>query len=279
MNTKKTSIVLMFMRLILIFMAVISLLPIMFAFFTSFKSDMEFYKNIWALPETPRIQNYFDAITIGRVGEYAVNSVVIAVISLTVAIVVSVFAAYALARMNLPGAEILLLLMLLIQILPTESLLIPIYKMVSSLGLLKIRYAGIIIPYIAWLLPGNIIILANFFKTIPLELLESARIDGAGELKTMTNIMVPLMKAPISTCLVLDFCFVWGELMWAQIATLTSEKGLPLTIGLLNFKGLYSTDWGLMTAAICIIVIPLYVMFLFTQKYFVAGLTAGGVKG
>lgn len=279
MSTKKVSVSIMSMRLILIFMALLSLLPTLFAFFTSFKTNLEFYKDIWAFPETFRYQNYIDAIIKGKIGEYTINSIIIAVFSLFFSIVISVLAAYALSRLKLPGAEFMLLCMILIQILPTESIIIPVYKIASALGLLKIRYAAIVLPYIAWLLPGNIIILSNFFKTIPTELLESARIDGASEMKAMTKIMIPLMKAPISTCLVLDFCFVWGELMWAQIATLTAEKGIPLTIGLLNFKGLYSTDWGLTTAAICIIIIPLYVLFLFTQKYFVAGLTAGGVKG
>ena len=173
----------------------------------------------------------------------------------------------------------LLVGLILIQILPTESLIIPEYMIVSRLGLLKTKYWAMILPYVGWMLPGTIVILANFFKTIPMELIEAARIDGASEFKTMTRIIAPLMKSSIATCLVFDFCFVWGELMWAQIATLVKEEGIPLTIGLLNFKGLYSTDWGATAAAICIITLPLYVLFLFTQKYFIEGLTAGSVKG
>ena len=194
-------------------------------------------------------------------------------------LILGIMAAYALSRINIPGASVMLVFLILIQILPTESLVIPEYMIVSRLGLLRTRYWAMILPYVGWMLPGTIIILANFFKTIPMELIEAARIDGASEFKTMTRIIAPLMKSSIATCLVFNFCFVWGELMWAQIATLVKEDGIPLTIGLLNFKGLYSTNWGATAAAICIITIPLYVLFLFTQKYFIAGLTAGGVKG
>lgn len=279
MNTKKINIPINLMRLFLIIMAVCSIFPVLFSVFTSFKTNQEFYKNIWALPETLRIENYFTAIIDGKIGEYAINSITISAVSLALVLVIGIMAAYALSRMRIPGAELFLVALILIQILPTESIIIPEYMIVSKLGLLRTKYWAMILPYVGWMLPGTIIILANFFKTIPMELIEAARIDGASELKTMLKIIAPLMKSSIATCLVFNFCFVWGELMWAQIATLVKEDGIPLTIGLLNFKGMYSTDWGATAAAICIITIPLYVLFLFTQRYFIEGLTAGSVKG
>ena len=149
----------------------------------------------------------------------------------------------------------------------------------AKLKLLDIVYIPISSAYIGWLLPGTIVILRNFFLTIPNELLESARMDGSSELHTMFRIVLPLTGGAIATCTVLNFCFVWGELMWAQIATLTIEKGVPLTVGLINFQGVYTTNWGLMTAAICMILLPLILMFIILQKYFVQGLTSGAVKG
>ncbi len=279
MNTKKFSLSIWIMRVFLIAMSVVSIFPLIFAIMTSFKNNKEFYANIWALPEKIGIENYVKAITEGKIGEYVINSVIISAITLTMVLVIAIMASYALSRMRIPGAEIILVLLILIQILPTESIVIPEYIIVSRLGLLRTKYWAMIIPYVGWMLPGTIIILANFFKTIPVELVEAARIDGASEWMTMIKIIVPLMKSCILTCLVFNFCFVWGELMWAQIATLVKEEGVPLTIGLLNFKGLYSTDWGATAAAICIITLPLYVLFLFTQKYFIEGLTAGSVKG
>ncbi len=279
MNTKKKDVSVWVIRFILILFAICSVFPLIFAVLTSLKNNQEFYKNIWALPESLKFENYVTAVIDGKIGEYAVNSIVISAVSLFLVLLVAILAAYALSRMNIPGATMFLVGLILIQILPTESLIIPEYMIVSRLGLLKTKYWAMILPYVGWMLPGTIVILANFFKTIPMELIEAARIDGASEFKTMTRIIAPLMKSSIATCLVFDFCFVWGELMWAQIATLVKEEGIPLTIGLLNFKGLYSTDWGATAAAICIITLPLYVLFLFTQKYFIEGLTAGSVKG
>lgn len=279
MNTKKMNLSINLMRVFLIAMSVVSIFPLIFAFMTSFKNNQEFYKNIWALPEKIGIENYVKAIIDGKIGEYLINSVIISAITLTLVLVIGIMASYALSRMRVPGAEFMLLLLILIQILPTEAMIIPEYIIVSRLGLLRTDYWGMIVPYVSWMLPGTIIILSNFFKTIPTELVEAARIDGASEWKTMIKVIVPLMKSCILTCLVFNFCAVWGELMWAQIATLVKDVGIPLTIGLLNFKGLYSTDWGATAAAICIVTLPLYVMFLFTQKYFIEGLTAGSVKG
>ena len=266
-------------RIVLVFCAVVSIFPMIFALFTSFKTNEEFYADIWALPEKFRIQNYVDALFEGKIAEYLGNSIFIAIVTLVIVLILSVFASYALARLNIPGAEWLLALMLILQVLPTESLIIPEFLIISKIGLLKIPFAPIIFPYVGWLLPGSIIILTNFFKTLPVELLEAARIDGSSEMATMRKIVLPLMKTSISTCLIFNFCFVWGELMWAQIVTSFSDKGIPLTIGLLNFQGQYTKDWGTLTAAMCFVMIPMYVLFLFTQKYFVKGLTSGSVKG
>lgn len=255
------------------------ILPIIFSFLTSLKTTPEFYKNVWSLPQKFRFENYVQAFTEGQIGEYFMNSVIIAVISLISIQVFALLAAYALSRLKIPFAGILLVLLLVIQVLPTESMIIPLYMMLSKTGLMKIQYAAIVIAYIGWSLPGTIIILKNYFETVPIELLEAARIDGSGEFNTMVRIILPLMKGAMSTCLVMNFTYVWGELMWAQIATLLTDKGVPITVGLLNFQGMYTTNWPMLTAAICIILIPLFVIFLFLQKYFVAGLTAGSVKG
>lgn len=269
----------MFMWAVLIIFALTNIFPLFFAFFTSFKTNQEFYKSIWALPTELHFENYVDAFYTGRIGEYAVNSIVVAVLTLMITIICSTLAAYALSRLHVPGAELILTVLILLQSLPTEAILIPEYMIVSRLHLLKNIHLAMALPYSSWYIPANVVILANFFATVPMDLIESARIDGASEIKTLVKIILPLMKAPLSTCLVLDFCGVWGELMWAQIVTLTSDKGLTLTIGLLNFKGMFGTNWGAMTAAICMISIPLLIVFIFTQKYFVQGLTSGSVKG
>lgn len=267
------------MRAILVCLTVVNLYPLLFTLLTSLKTSDEFFSNIWALPRSFFTENYTQAFEVGRLGEYFYNSVVIALVTLLMVTVVAAFAAYALARLHVPFAGAIVGLLLIIQILPTESMVLPLYMMMSKLKLLGVTYVPVTFAYVGWLLPGTIVILRNFFLSIPSELLESARMDGSGEMSTMFRIVFPLTGGAIATCTVLNFCFVWGELLWAQISTLTTEKGLPLTVGLINFQGQYATDWGLMTAAICMILVPLFLLFVFLQKYFVQGLTSGAVKG
>jgi ABC-type glycerol-3-phosphate transport system permease component len=267
------------LRLIMVLFVGAYFIPVLFSLSTSFKSLGEFYRNIWGLPEKFRFDNYVKAFTTGRIGEYFMSSVIIAAFSLVLIQICSLFMGYALARLQIPYANIILMALLAIQVLPTESEIVPLYIMFTRAGLFKIPYWGIILAYVGWSVPGTTIIMKNFFDTIPAELMESARIDGCGELKTMVRIILPLMKSAVATCFVFNFNFVWGELMWAQIATAVTDKGIPLTIGLLTFRGTYGTQWPLLSAAICMVMIPLFAAFLFTQKYFVAGLTAGGIKG
>lgn len=243
----------LFVWIVLIMFALTNIFPLFFAFFTSFKTNQEFYKSIWALPTELHYENYVEAFFTGKIGEYAVNSIIVVVITLAITIICSVLAAYSLSRLHVPGSELILTVLILLQSLPTEAILIPEYMIVSRLNLLRHIQVAMALPYSSWYIPANIVILANFFATVPMDLIECARLDGASEMKTLIKVILPLMKAPVSTCLVLDFCGVWGELMWAQIVTLTSEKGLTLTIGLLNFKGMFGTNWGAMTAAICMI--------------------------
>lgn len=279
MNTKKISISYWILRIVIILCLCIYIFPVVFAVITSLKSTDEFYVSVWAFPQKFLINNYVEAFQVGRIGSYMINSVIISIASLISIQVFALLAAYALSRLKIPYVEIFLLMLLLMQVLPTESMLIPLYIIVSKLHFLDVPYLSTIVGYVGWSLPGTIIILKNFFDTIPMDLMEAARIDGSGEFHTMTKIVLPLMKGAMITCLIMNFTYVWGELMWAQVTTLLTDKGVTITVGLLNFQGQYGTNWPLLTSAIVIILVPLLTIYIALQKYFVAGLTAGGVKG
>lgn len=267
------------LRVILILLAVVFIYPVVFSFFTSTKSLNEFYTNRWGLPQVWEFGNYATAWVKGRIGEYFLNSVIYCVLTVIFLEIFAVMASYALSRLHIPHVEAAILFLFVVQLLPSETVIIPLYLMMSRLHLLRIMYVPLIIANVGWALSGTIIIMKNFFDTLPGELLEAARIDGCTETKSMFHIVLPLMKGAIATCVVMNFTAVWGELMWAQIATMTTDKGIPLTVGLLNFTSSYGTEWPLLCAAIIVVVIPLYILFIFLQKYFVASLTAGAVKG
>jgi ABC-type glycerol-3-phosphate transport system permease component len=267
------------LRIVMLCFVIAYIVPLLFSLSTSFKTLPEFYQSVWSLPKRISLDNYIGAFVVGKIGSYFLTSIIVAGFSLVLIQVCAILMAYPLARLHIPFAGGILVILLVIQVLPTESQVIPLYIMFAKLGLFKIPYWGLILAYVGWSLPGTVIIMQNFFATIPAELMESARIDGSSEFRTLVQIIIPLMKSAMATCFVFNFCFVWGELMWAQIATALTNRGIPLTIGLLNFRDSYGTDWPMLTAAICMVVIPLFTAFLFTQKYFVAGLTAGSVKG
>lgn len=276
---KKTKAYVWCFRIILIFLGLVFLYPLIFALQTSFKTMKEFYLDMWALPQKLIFENYAVAWVQGRIGEYFLNSVIISVGTIILIETFAIMASYALSRLHIPCVEGIILFFFVIQMLPTETIISPVYLLMSKMGLMKIPYLPIIFGYVGWSLPGTITIMKNYFDTVPRDLLEACRIDGAGEVTAMFKIVLPLMKGAVATCTIMNFTAAWGELMWARTATMTTNTGIPLTVGLLNFQGVYGTDWPLLCAAIIVIAIPLYLMFLFLQKYFVASLTAGSVKG
>lgn len=276
---KKTKAYVWVFRIILIFLGLVFLYPLIFALQTSFKTMKEFYLDMWALPQKLLFENYAVAWVQGRIGEYFLNSVIISVGTIILIETFAIMASYALSRLHIPCVEGIILFFFVIQMLPTETIISPVYLLMSKMGLMKIPYLPIILGYVGWSLPGTITIMKNYFDTVPRDLLEACRIDGAGEVTAMFKIVLPLMKGAVATCTIMNFTAAWGELMWARTATMTTNTGIPLTVGLLNFQGVYGTDWPLLCAAIIVIAIPLYLMFLFLQKYFVASLTAGSVKG
>lgn len=276
---KKTPAYIWIFRVLLIFIGLIFIYPLIFALQTSFKTMNEFYMDTWSLPEALRIENYVTAWIEGRIGEYFLNSAIVCLGSIVLIETFSIMASYALSRLHIPFVEGIILFFFILQMLPTETVISPVYLLISKMGLLKVPYLPIIIGYAGWSLPGTITIMKNYFDTVPKDLLEAGRIDGAGEITTMFKIVLPLMKGAVATCIIMNFTAAWGELMWARTATMTTNTGIPLTVGLLNFQGSYGTDWPLLCSAIVVIAVPLYLMFLFLQKYFVASLTAGSVKG
>ena len=140
-------------------------------------------------------------------------------------------------------------------------------------------YLALILPYTAWSLPVSMYILKNFFATVPMDIIESARIDGCRELRTFWNVVLPLIQPALASVIVLTFIHNWGELMWAQIVTSASLALKTLPIGLLSFRLEMGVEWGPYAAGLVMVTIPLLLVFGYFQKHFVAGLTQGAVKG
>ncbi len=264
-------------RILIIMYCMLVSYPIFFVIITSLKSTSEFYRNIWGLPETWEFGNYLIAWDTANIGEYMLNSVIVVSIVMAFTLIFGGLAGYALSRLKIRYAELIMFLIIVCTMLPSESVLMPMYLIISKMQITG-KYLSLILPYIAWGLPMTTYIFRNFFNTLPNELLEAARIDGCTEVKSFTKIAVPMMLPAIATNAILLFVSWWGELLWASCVLAASNlKTIPL--GLISFSAQFGTNWGPLCAAICIILIPLIIFFCFVQKYFVSGLTGGAVKG
>lgn len=275
MNTEKRLVILS-RTLILLFIA-LTIYPIIFVTLTSFKTNAEFYTNIWLLPRDFILDNYPKAWVTANLGIYFFNSLFVVSLTVAASLFMASLAGYALARLRVPRPELIMFVILLCTMLPSESILMPAYLTTNAMRITGTRLS-LILPYIGWGLPMTIYIYRNFFRTLPVELIEAARIDGCSELGAFMKISAPLMLPATATNGILLFVGWWGELLWASIELGASNmKTIPM--GMVSFSAQFGTDWGALSAAVCIVLVPLAVFFIFTQKYFIRGLTGGAVKG
>ncbi len=264
--------------IILSISAIVVLYPILFLVFTSLKDTNEFYTNPFLPTMDMHFENYPTAIETGKLGLYFMNSVIVAIVSVILTLVIAILGGYALGKMKIPGSELIILAFMTFNFIPGIAIYIPLYKMMAKMMMLN-NIFSIILPYVAWQLPFSMYIFKKFFETIPSDLVESGRIDGCNELQTFVGIVLPLVKPAVATVVVFTFINNWGELMWAQIVTSSSVILKTLPVGLLNFKTEMGVQWGPYAAGLCLVTIPLLVVFGYFQKYFIAGLTQGAVKG
>lgn len=264
-------------RSVLFVLVLITICPMLFVVLTSTKTNSEFYNNIWLLPERFAWENYEYAWNIAKIGEYFGNSIIIVVTTVVLTLIFGAFAGYALAKLKVPQSDLIMLIIFLLTMLPSEAILMPTYILMSKFKITG-TFASMILPYTGWGMALTIYIYRNFFKTIPTEIIEAARIDGCSETRTFLKIVLPMMLPATATNAIFIFLGWWGEMLWASVELSTSAlKTLPL--GITAFVQSSGTNWGPLCAASCIILIPVILFFLFAQKYMVAGLTGGAVKG
>lgn len=258
--------------------AAIMVLPFLYMLSTSFKSQT-YVLTIppQFIPHPATVSNYTDAWTTDDFARYFLNSVVVAVSATALSLLLSSMMAYAFARFSFPGRGILFKLLLLGLMIPPIMLIIPQFILAKYFHLID-SMAGLIVFYVGFSLSLNTFLLRGFFQAIPLELEQAMQVDGAGAWTRYWRLILPLSKPALATATIFTFLGSWDEFTWAlTIINSPSKRTLPLAIAL--FQGQNSTLWGLVFAASIIAVVPVIVVFLLFQRYFVQGLTAGAVKG
>ena len=239
--------------------------PVLFP--TSIQVDS--YRSILGL-HTNRPEIYINALL------YLKNSLIIATATTLLTLVLAVPAAYAVSRFRFRGRAGFLLFLLVAQMLPSVLLVIPLFVMFKYLDIIN-KYTSVIIADTALALPFAIIILRTSFLQIPNEIEEAAWIDGGSRLQVLWQIILPLIRAGLVAVGVFSFLIAWGEFVFA-LSFLQNQQLQPISIGVFQFVGMYKTQWDSMMAFSTLVAIPAVVAFLFLQRQFISGMTAGAVK-
>lgn len=236
-------------------------------------SDMSSLKTFW--PSAGSLKNYIEVFTRVNMMKFILNSLLYVFVIVALDLVVNSLCGYALAKFDFPGKELLLTLIISLMVLPMEAIMLPLYKQVASLGWVN-TWAGLIVPFIGKCF--SIYMFRQFFLDVPDDLLEAAAIDGCGPVKTFFMIVAPISGTVYATVFILDFVAHWNDFMWPMLVV-TGEDMRTIQLAIQTFFGSKPIHYGAIMASLTISAIPMLIMFVFLQKYYVEGIASTGIKG
>jgi len=253
--------------------AAIVLGPLLLVVNNALRPTREIFKNPLGLATSPSFQSFVKAWEKANFNTYFFNSLIITVAAVLLATAVSALAGYILGRYQFKGSAFLSAYFLAGLMLPFRLAIVPLFLLLNDLGLIDSRL-GLILVYAATGIPFSIFILSSFFRQLPQELSEAARIDGAGEFTIFGRIMLPLVRPALSTVVVFQFVPLWNDFFFPLVLLRSTDKW-TLPVGMTRFFGEFQTDWSTLFAGIIITTLPLIIIFLLATKQIIAGLTAG----
>jgi raffinose/stachyose/melibiose transport system permease protein len=262
---------------ILVLLALFALGPLVILVFNSLKSSAEIGRNPLGLPLSPVFENFPAAWTQGDFSTTMVNSTILTVGTVVGVCIIAGTSAYAMARLDLPGADAVLLYLFVASAVPFQLFLVPLFFLWSTLHLTNTRF-GLIVIYWAIFSPLGTLLLRSYLVGLPRDFEDAARIDGANELQVMLRVVLPLSWPGLLTVALVSGVATWNEFFFA-ITFIQDNNLKPVTTSFLAFQSSFSQNWGLTSAAAIYIILPIVVLFLILQRRFISGLTAGGLKG
>ena len=253
------------------------LIPVIGALYTAIRTQGDITANgFWSLPREFALGNFKEAWDTARVGIYLGNSFIITIPSLIGTLFLSSLAAFALARYKFRGNMLLYFMFVAGTMLPFQILMLPVFYMSNVLKLYN-TYWALIIIHTAFQLGFCTFVLRNFMRTVPSEILEAARMDGASEFRLYWQIMMPLSLSALAALATLEFTWIFNDYLWA-IVLLSDASKKPATAGLAALRGQYITNWPLILAGALLATLPTILVFALLQRYFIQGLTLGSGK-
>ncbi|SDC75031.1 carbohydrate ABC transporter membrane protein 2, CUT1 family [Paenibacillus sp. CF095] len=256
--------------------AVVWLLPVLWVVISSLKTNSDLYSfppKLW--PEPVTFEHFKEAFRKGNFGLYFMNSTIVTLSSTLLLLLINSMAGFALAKYRFRGSSIILIAFISTLMIPIEVIMIPIFKVLSALGMYNSLLA-IIIPPAAT--PTGVFLMRQYLLSVPDELLEAARMDGAGEWKIYWSIILPIAKPILAVLAIFSFMWRWDDFVWPLIAISDPSK-YTIQLALSNFIGEYNVDWGSLLAMSVITMLPVLIVFMVFQRYFVSGMITSGMKG
>ena len=261
-----------------VLIVVIAVFPFYYAILTSLKTGTALFEiNYW--PTEFNFSNYAAVFSQGEFPRNIANSVLVATLTVALALFLAVTASYALARVRFRGRSLMLLTILAVSMFPQIAVLAGLFELIRGIGIYNTPWA-LILSYTIFTLPFTVWVLTTFMRDLPIEIEEAAIVDGATPWVIITKVFMPLMWPALVTTGLLAFIGAWNEFLFALTFTSSNTtRTVPVAIALLSGASQYETPWGIIMAASVIVTVPLIVLVLIFQRKIVAGLTAGGVKG
>jgi len=256
--------------------------PFIWMILTSFKPFEETLRSPpTVLPVTWRPENYAEAWRAANFPRFFLNSAIVSLSTVIGTLLTSVLAGYAFARLRFPGREALFFLVLATLMIPNELRLVPVFQMLVNFPVVHVNLLGTYQGYflINLVTATSLFLMRQYFLTIPKDYEEAAKLDGAGYFKTYWRVMLPLAGPALAAVTILTFQGAWNDFFWPLIIFLGDESKYTLPLGMFQFRTQFYTQWPELMAASVIAIVPIALLYVFFQRYFVAGVTAAGVKG
>lgn len=255
---------------------VIVLFPFVWMIYSSFKTNPEFQQSVWSLPSALQWDNYATALTDGSLALYAGNSLLVTLASVAITVMIATAAGYAFVVYRTSWMPAVELIMLVAMAIPAYIALVPLVAIIRELGMLD-SLLGVILPTVAFNLPISVLIMRGFFATVPRDLIEAARIDGASEFAVFLRVMVPIAKPAMFTTAIVNVIWVWNDFLF-PLVILNSPERKTLPLGLTDFVGERTTNYPVLLAAILLAALGSFLVYLVFQRHVIGGLTSGALK-
>ncbi|HEX9586761.1 MAG TPA: carbohydrate ABC transporter permease [Bradyrhizobium sp.] len=263
----------LFLTVVVVFVAT----PLVATVLGGFKSLGELRTNPFGLPQVWEWENYGGILRSKRYWQLLGNSLIISTMTVVLTLIAASMAAFVFAQIKFFGSAMLMSYITMGLLFPAATAILPLFIKVRDLGLLD-SYFGVVLPQVAFALAMSILLLRRFFKDIPYELLEAARIDGCSYIEFFRYVTLPLSRPILATVGTIVFVNSWNSYL-IPLIMLNSDDLYPWPLGIMVYQGEYSSEWHLILAFVTLTILPTIILFLFAQKHIVAGLTAGAVKG